>query len=40
MGDLYLAMAARAYGQARNLSPQLQRLQTKQANTLQVLKAP
>ena len=40
MGDLYLALAARAYGQARNLSPQLQRLQTKQANTLQVLKAP
>jgi tetratricopeptide (TPR) repeat protein len=40
MGDLYLALAARAYEQALNLSPQLKRLQTKQANTVQVLKAP
>jgi tetratricopeptide (TPR) repeat protein len=40
MGDLYVALAARAYGQALNLSPQLKRLQTKQANTQQVLKAP
>jgi tetratricopeptide (TPR) repeat protein len=40
MGDLYLALAARAYGQALNLTPDLKRLQTKQANTHQVLKAP
>jgi tetratricopeptide (TPR) repeat protein len=40
MGDLYVALAARAYGQALNLSPQLKRLQTKQAITQQVLKAP
>jgi len=40
MGDLYLALAARAYGQALNLTPNLKRLQNKQANTQQVLKAP
>jgi tetratricopeptide (TPR) repeat protein len=40
MGDLYLALAARAYGQALNLTPTLRRLQNKQANTQQVLKAP
>jgi tetratricopeptide (TPR) repeat protein len=40
MGDLYVALAARAYGQALNLNPQLKRLQTKQTNTQQVLKAP
>jgi tetratricopeptide (TPR) repeat protein len=40
MGDLYLALAARAYGQALNLTPTVRRLQNKQANTQQVLKAP
>ena len=40
MGDLYVTLAARAYGQALNLSPQIKRLQTKQANTQQVLKTP
>lgn len=40
IGDLYLALAARAYGKALNLSPDLRRLQNKQANTQLVLKAP
>jgi tetratricopeptide (TPR) repeat protein len=40
MGDLYLALAARSYGQALNLTPTVRRLQNKQANTQQVLKAP
>ncbi|PVE09510.1 tetratricopeptide repeat protein [Limnohabitans sp. Rim28] len=40
MGDLYLALAARAYGQALHLTPTVRRLQNKQANTQQVLKAP
>ena len=40
MGDLYLTLAARAYGKALNLSPDLRRLQNKQANTQLVLKAP
>lgn len=40
MGDLYLTLAARSYEQAHKLSPGLQRLQTKQTQTQQVLKAP
>lgn len=40
MGDLYLTLAARAYEQAHKLSPGLKRLQTKQNQTQQVLKAP
>lgn len=40
MGDLYLTLAARAYEQAHKLSPGLQRLQTKQSQAQQVLKAP
>lgn len=40
MGDVYLALAARAYAQAQQLSPGLARLQTKQSQAQQVLKAP
>lgn len=40
MGDLYLTLAVRAYGQALNLTPDLKRLQNKHASTQQVLKAP
>ncbi len=40
MGDLYLTLAARAYEQAHKLSSGLQRLQTKQNQTQQVLAAP
>jgi tetratricopeptide (TPR) repeat protein len=40
LGDLYLALAARAYGQALALNPGLKRLQNKQSSTQQVLRTP
>jgi tetratricopeptide (TPR) repeat protein len=40
LGDLYLALAARAYGQALGLNPGLKRLQNKQSSTQQVLRTP
>jgi hypothetical protein len=40
MGDLYLALAAKAYGQALRVSPDLKRLQNKHNITQNSLKAP
>ncbi|MFN5256032.1 MAG: tetratricopeptide repeat protein [Limnohabitans sp.] len=40
MGDLYLALATKAYAQALRVSPSLQRLQNKQTLTENILKAP
>ena len=40
MGDLYLALATKAYAQALRVSPDLQRLQNKQTLTENILKAP
>ena len=40
LADLYVALAARAYGQALQLSPELQRLQNKQSHARDILKTP